>query len=161
MSCGRAWADRLDDDVECPRQCCGVDRRDHLIAGRPYGCPQRTGRRFVTGVQPAQQVAVGNQLLTSLRAAAREFRAERGLAGSVVLLAEREDSACYLGAASVSYPQPGDHTASGVANDVDRCSPGVLAYPLGHVCQMLRLLPQITVTISDRFHHDSSTAGRT
>src|SRR6476659_4017175 len=101
--CG-AWTDVLGDDVEGTRQGSGIDRRHHLIAGRANCRPQRAVGGLIASVQPAQQVAVGNQLLAGRSAPASEFGSESCLTRSVVWRAERQNAPRDLGAAVVSNP---------------------------------------------------------
>jgi len=108
----------------------------------------------------AEQVAIGNQLLTRGRTSAGKFRTERSLAGSVMRRAEREHPASHLAAAVIMYPQSRYDASSGVADDVHRSRVRILAYPISNLCQMLGLLPKIICTISNRFDDDDRTARR-
>jgi hypothetical protein len=99
---------RLGDD-EGTRQGSGIDRRHHAIAGRANCHPQPAGGLIAS--QPAQQVAVGNQLLAGCSAPAGEFGSESCLTRSVVWRAERQNAARDLGAAVVSDPNPGNDPA--------------------------------------------------
>ena len=82
---GRCRADVLHVDVEGPVELGRVRAASTVsVLLRAHGDPARSGRRLVARVQPAQQIAVGHQLLARRRAAAGRLRRQRGHVGAVV-----------------------------------------------------------------------------
>ena len=116
-----AGADRLDGEVEGAVEVGGRRRHHDLVVGRPDRHPQRAGGRLVAGVELAEQLAVGQQLLARLGARVRgDVGAQTGQVGAVVRRADRDDPAGQAAAAVVARPRGGDDAAGGVPDHVDR-----------------------------------------
>ena len=116
-----AGADRLDGEVEGAVEVGGRRRHHDLVVGRPDRHPQRAGGRLVAGVELAEQLAVGEQLLARLGARVRgDVGAQTGQVGAVVRRADRDDPAGQAVAAVVARPEAGDDAAGGVPDHVDR-----------------------------------------
>ena len=103
-----AGADRLDGEVEGAVEVGGRRRHHDLVVGRPDRDPQRAGGRLVAGVELAEQLAVGQQLLARLGARVRgDVGAEPGQVGAVVRRADGDDAAGQAVAAVVARPRGG------------------------------------------------------
>ena len=119
------------------------------------GDPARAGRGLVAGVEPAQQVAAGGQLLARRRAAtghlARRARPRRcrGAASPASAPVVRRTSP-----PSSLHEEPRDHPAGRVADHVDRLGPGPVDRALGQVGEPARLHPQVTRAALGRLEDD-------
>ena len=105
---------------------------------------------LVAGVEPAEQGAVGEELLAGGRAAARDLGAERGDARAVLRRAEREHPAGLRVAAVVAHPEADDDPAGRVADDVDRGGAAGPQHVVGHVGQVVGLLVEVAGAVTDQ-----------
>ena len=87
----------------------------------------RPGGRLVAGVEPAEQVGVGVELLAGRRAGGGAERArERGEVGAVVRRGQRDRAAYVRAAAEVGDVDPDHDAARGVADQVHRRRAGLV-----------------------------------
>ena len=119
----RSGAHRLHREVESRRRATPESGGTTVLSSvGPDRHPERAGGRLVAGVERAQQVAVGRQLLAGLGAgvdAESAGRARPGRCRGAASASVTTRRATRV-AAEVGDPEPGDDAAGGVADHVDR-----------------------------------------
>ena len=150
----RAGADLLHLDVQRPLELGGLGGRHRLVRVGAHRDPARAGRGLVAGVQPAQQVAAGGQLLARSRAATGHLLRERRDVGAVVRRAQRQHPS-YDGIPTlVPHEQPRDHSPGRVADHVDGLRPALVERALGQVGEPAGLHAQVSPTALGRLEDD-------
>ena len=146
-------AHRLERDVERPVEGAGVRWHHGLVVLGPERDPRRPGRSLVVGVELAEQVGVGVELLARRRARGGAERArERGEVGAVVGRGEGDCAAHVRPAAEVGDVEPDDDAAGRVADQVHRRRAGLVQHRVDLVAQVPRLVPEVLGAGAGRLH---------